>query len=71
MAALDTSNAQWRKSTKSGANGNCVEVATNLLDTQNVVLLRDSKNPDAGVFAFNRGEWEAFIGGVREGEFNL
>jgi hypothetical protein len=49
MTALDLSKAHWRKSTRSGTNGNCVEVATNLVDTENVVLVRDSKAPTDGV----------------------
>ncbi|MER7211038.1 DUF397 domain-containing protein [Streptosporangium sp. NPDC000239] len=36
------SNAEFRKSSLSGANGQCVEVATNL---PGLVAVRDSKNP--------------------------
>lgn len=68
---LDPTGAIWRKSTRSGNGGNCVEVATNLLDSHGVVLVRDSKSPEGGFFAFNRGEWDAFIGGVRDGDFDL
>jgi hypothetical protein len=71
MTALDPSKARWRKSTRSGTNGNCVEVATNLLDTARVVLVRDSKHPDDAFLAFTKAEWEAFVGGVQDGEFNL
>lgn len=41
MHDLDLSRAQWRKSSYSGNNGNCVEVATNL---PHLVAIRDSKN---------------------------
>lgn len=68
---VDPTGAIWRKSRRSGNGGNCVEVATNLLDSQGVVLVRDSKNPEQGFFAFTPGEWSAFLGGVRDGEFDL
>jgi hypothetical protein len=66
----DLSSAIWRKSTRSGNGGNCVEVATNLIDTHGV-LVRDSKHPDQAVLRFTRAEWTAFVGGVHDGEFDL
>ena len=63
----DYSNAQWRKSTRSGNGNNCVEVATNL---EGAILVRDSKNPTGPALAFTPEEWKAFVGGIRDGEFN-
>jgi Domain of unknown function (DUF397) len=57
----------WKKSTLSGYNGNCVEVAGLAEDT---VMVRHSKNPGGGVLSFTAAEWDAFIGGVRNGEFD-
>jgi len=57
----------WIKSTLSGFNGNCVEVAGLAEDT---IRVRDSKNPRGGVLSFTTAEWDAFIGGVRMGEFD-
>jgi hypothetical protein len=34
------------------------------------IRVRDSKNPGGGVLNFTPGEWDAFIGGVMNGEFN-
>ncbi len=64
----DLSSAVWRKSSRSGANG-CLEVA--ILDGG--VAVRDSKDKDrpGPVLFFTRHEWEAFVGGVRDGEFDL
>jgi hypothetical protein len=63
---VDLSNVVWRKSSRSGAN-NCVEVAF----VDDLVAVRDSKDSDARVLIFTSAEWEAFIGGVENGEFSL
>ena len=61
--------AIWRKSSFSGGNGGgCVEVARNL---PGVVAVRDTKNRDGGMLIFTDAEWAAFIGGVKDGEFDL
>lgn len=67
MAALDLSRATWRKSTRSQANGNCVEVA----EVQNVIAVRDSKNPSGPTLAFDRTDWAAFVNGIHAGDFRL
>jgi len=56
----------WIKSSHS-AQGNCVEVA--FLGGQ--VAIRDSKDQHGLMLMFNRTEWQAFLDGVRDGEFNL
>ncbi len=62
MAGVDVSRAVWRKSSWSGGNGNCVEVAANL---PGVVAVRDSKDPDGPVLAFSPAVWRAFAAGVK------
>jgi hypothetical protein len=32
--------------------------------------MRDSKNPDGGRLGFDRETWTAFVGSVRNGEFD-
>jgi hypothetical protein len=61
------SDSSWVKSSLSFANGNCVEVA-NLPD--GVIGVRDSKHSDGPVLRFTPDEWHAFLGGVRNGEFD-
>jgi hypothetical protein len=68
MTQPDLYRAIWRKSTLSGTNNNCVEVA--FLEGGTVVV-RNSKRPEAGVTMFSSDEWQAFVGGVKQGEFDL
>jgi hypothetical protein len=55
---------QWQKSSYCSTNA-CVEVAK----TSDVVLVRDSKDPQAEPLAFTADEWVAFVRGVKAGEF--
>ncbi|MCU7729102.1 DUF397 domain-containing protein [Actinoplanes sp. KI2] len=64
---MDLSHARWRKSTRSGSSGNCVEVADNL---PGVVAVRDSKDRTGPVLTFTPDEWKAFVGAVKDGEFD-
>jgi hypothetical protein len=63
---VDPSKATWRKSTWSHNNG-CVEVA--FIGTR--VAIRDSKDRNGPVLVFTASEWDAFISGARDGEFEL
>ncbi|WKU04203.1 DUF397 domain-containing protein [Micromonospora sp. HUAS LYJ1] len=57
---MDLSNAQWKKSTRSGTSGgDCIEVADNL---PGIVAVRDSKDPSGPALAFEPANWQAFVG---------
>lgn len=58
----------WRKASKSGQSGQCVEVA---VPGDGRVLVRDSKDPGGPVLSFTPGEWDAFLDGAKRGEFDL
>jgi hypothetical protein len=58
---------KWVKSSLSFANGNCVEVADLAAGEIGVRNSRDAAGP---VLRFTPGEWRAFIGGARKGEFD-
>jgi len=55
------------KSSLSFSNGNCVEVAS-LPDGG--VGVRNSRDSQGLVLRFTSDEWHAFLGGVRNGEFD-
>lgn len=56
----------WRKSRRSGGGDNCVEVA---FAADGTVGVRHSKDPDGPILVFTPDEWDAFTGGVHDGEF--
>ncbi len=58
----------WRKSSYSGGEGNCVELAT-LPHGGHAV--RDSKNKDGPVLQFSRDAWRAFIADVKTGKHEI
>jgi len=58
----------WKKASASGSGGNCVEVFVDR-DLQ-IVLIRDSKNRNAGTLGYTFDEWDAFVDGVKKGEFD-
>jgi Domain of unknown function (DUF397) len=60
------SQPEWVKSSLSFANGNCVEVAA-LPDGS--IGVRNSRDAEGAVLRFTPGEWHAFLGGARNGEF--
>jgi hypothetical protein len=66
MPTLDPARATWRKSSRSGGQGNCVEVA----DAREAVGVRDSKDPSGAVLVFTRSQWRAFVEGVKSGDFD-
>jgi len=85
-STVDCVEVTFRKSSMSATNGQCVEVGfhatascASSVDCVEVgecgcdggtVHVRDSKDPGGPVLTFNHGEWNAFLAGVKNGEFN-
>jgi hypothetical protein len=64
----DLTRITWRKSTFSGLNGGCVEIAD--LDDGRVAV-RDTKHNGSGpTLIFTPHEWDMFILGAKAGEFD-
>lgn len=66
--SVDLTDAIWQKSSRSGPVGdNCVEVAF----VGDAIAVRDSNTPDGPVLIFTPNEWDAFVDGAKDGEFDV
>ncbi|MFD0275515.1 DUF397 domain-containing protein [Kitasatospora sp. NPDC127111] len=66
MSEFSAEGLEWRKSSYSGAQSECVEVASGVTG---VVPVRDSKDPGGPALLFPADAWSAFLAGVKSGEF--
>jgi hypothetical protein len=62
----ELTGVRWFKSSFSSTNG-CVEVAHL---PEGGVAVRDTKDRDKGPHFFTRHEWECFLAGAKNGEFD-
>ena len=67
MAGSTMTSSTWVKSSLSFANGNCVEVSD---QPGGAIGVRNSRDSKGAVLRFTPDEWQAFLGGVRNGEFD-
>lgn len=56
----------WRKSNRSGVNGNCVEFA----QLDRAIAVRDSKNPTGPALLFTLSEWKQFVNAAKQGKLD-
>ena len=66
MEQATPSITNWRKSSRS-LDTNCVEIGS---AADGTVGVRDSKNTDSPVLTFSAEEWDAFLLGAKNGEFD-
>lgn len=68
MALPRNAAPQWRKATKSGNSGNCVEAA----DVVDAVLVRDTKQNGRGPqLRFTPQAWSIFTADCKIGKYDL
>lgn len=67
MSSLELRDVEWRKSGRSSAQGNCVEVA---MLPGGEVAMRNSRHPEGPALVFTYAEFEAFVLSAKDGDFN-
>jgi hypothetical protein len=79
----DLTRIAWRKSSYSGANGSCVEVAPLpgvgfgdaagdvTAASRSSVAVRDNKDRSGPALVFTARQWRAFAAGIKNGELDL
>ncbi|MFI5840509.1 DUF397 domain-containing protein [Catenuloplanes sp. NPDC051500] len=66
-ADVDPTQLDGHVSTRSGGSGNCVRVARH----DGHVFVTDTKDPSRAPMIYTAAEWDAFLGGAKDGEFDL
>ncbi|RDI51602.1 DUF397 domain-containing protein [Nocardia mexicana] len=64
---VDLAGAEWFKSTYSGGDKECVEAA---FLPNDLVAVRDSKNPSGAALVFTSDEWSGFTTALDNGRFD-
>ena len=67
----EVAGVAWHISTHSDSSGgSCVEAGP-LVDETERVAVRHSHHPAGPVIIFTRPEWDAFLSGAKDGEFDF
>jgi hypothetical protein len=67
MGKLVEGDLVWQTSTRTDGSGNCVEVAK----STDAILVRDTKDRQGPVLAFEPAAWTAFLDNVKAGRLDL
>lgn len=71
ISPAELAGVAWHVSSHSAnGGGQCVEAGP-LNDGTGRIAVRHSRRPDGEVLVYTRPEWEAFIAGVKNGEFDF
>ncbi|APU18746.1 DUF397 domain-containing protein [Actinoalloteichus sp. GBA129-24] len=66
MTEPELPHDNWRKSSRSGSQSDCVEIG----QTPGIVGIRDTKNRDGGALMVDRAAFAAFLTSVKTGRLN-
>lgn len=67
---LDLSKALWRRPNQ-GAETDPGEGQVEIAFVDGYIAMRNSAEPDGTVLVFTPAEWDAFVEGAKDGEFNV
>ncbi|WP_335986037.1 DUF397 domain-containing protein [Glycomyces sp. MUSA5-2] len=71
LSQAELAGIRWRVSSRSDSGGGqCVEAGP-LSDGSGRVAVRHSHHPEGSLIVYTRAEWEAFLGGAKDGEFDF
>ncbi|GAA2320405.1 DUF397 domain-containing protein [Glycomyces scopariae] len=71
LSQEESAGIRWHISTRSPNNGGqCVEAGP-LADGSGRIAVRHSHHPEGSMIVYTRGEWEAFLAGAKDGEFDF
>ena len=68
MPAMPPDFSAWRKSSRSNAQGDCVEVG--FADSGAVTGVRDTKDRSYGTLSVSANAWTAFLANVKADKLN-
>jgi len=68
LASAAASGLEWRKSSFSGTQNDCIEVSESI---PGVVPVRDSKDPEGAMLMFESAAFASFVNAVKAGQFPL
>ena len=75
LSEMDLTGAVWQRASSTGEPDEaCVEIAIlpgSKEGSEQVIAMRDSREPAGPVLIFTPDEWRAFTAGVQDGEFDL
>lgn len=64
---IEFENDDFKKASFCGHCSQCVVVA----HKEDLIAVRDTKDPSNTTLSFTKDEWQAFIAGVKNGEFDF
>ncbi|SCF44914.1 DUF397 domain-containing protein [Micromonospora mirobrigensis] len=63
---FDLSRAVWQR-----AEGDSSDSAVEVAFVDDLIGMRNSAEPEGPVLVFTQAEWDAFVAGAQDGEFDL